>query len=160
MLESRGERGRLAPTAFLVAGILGLGSLAPVLRDSLVAARLGASNESDAYFLATYIMLMVVTILVADSFTPASVVSLSSARRGTRAGLRLHYALAGAAIVLVAVAALVALLADPLVIDLRIGPLAPIPLLLPDDDVAGTEQGQRSGEAITAGCDGFGDLIS
>ncbi len=115
MLASSGERGRLAPTAFLVAGLLGAGSLAPIIRDSLVAARLGASNESDAYFLATYIMLMVVTILVADSFTPASVVSLSSGRDANSGGLRLHHAFLVAAGGLAVVAGLVALLAGPMV---------------------------------------------
>lgn len=110
-------RSRLAPTAFLVAGLLGLGSLAPVVRDALVAARLGATNESDAYFLATYVMLMVVTILVADSLTPASVVSLSTVREGEPdpGGMRLGQALLLAALALSAVAALVALLAGPLV---------------------------------------------
>ncbi len=115
MPDSSAERGRLAPTAFLVAGILGLGSFAPILRDALVAARLGASNESDAYFLATYIMLMAVTVLVADSFTPASVVSLSTPHERGAGGLRLGYALLVAALILGSVAALVALLAGPLV---------------------------------------------
>ena len=115
MLGHSGERGRLAPTAFLVAGLLGLGSVAPVLRDALVAARLGASNDSDAYFLATYIMLMAVTVLVADSFTPASVVSLSSRHEDKRTGMRLFHAFLVAAVVLSLVAALVALAAEPMV---------------------------------------------
>jgi putative peptidoglycan lipid II flippase len=109
------QRNGLAPTAFFVAALLGLGSCAPILRDSLVAARLGATNESDAYFLATYIMLMVVTILVADSFTPATVVSLSQDPADDTGGLRLGHALLISAVALSAVAALVALLAEPMV---------------------------------------------
>ncbi|CAN5575091.1 hypothetical protein BH23CHL2_BH23CHL2_28830 [soil metagenome] len=115
MLQTDGGRGKLAPTAFLVAGLLGVGSLAPVVRDALVASRLGASNDSDAYFVATYVMLMIVTVLVADSLTPASVVSLSSRQDRSATGIRLGHALLVAVGVLTVVSGLIALLADPLI---------------------------------------------
>lgn len=114
-MSSQHRQIRLAPTALIITAALGIGSLIPVLRDALVAARLGASGASDAYFLSTYIMLMVVMILVADSTTQAAVVTLSTPEQERSDGWRLHRVVLGATLGLAMIATLVALLAEPLV---------------------------------------------
>ncbi len=116
MRDKVGDRTQLAPTALLVILVLGIGSLLPVLRDALVAARLGATDDSDAYFLSTYIILMVVTILVAESTVPATVVTLSTPSKcQAPAGHSLIRSLLFAGGILLGVALLVAALAVPIV---------------------------------------------
>lgn len=105
---------RLAPEALLITLTLGLGSLLPIVRDALVASRLGATVDSDAYFLGTYIVLLALIVLVAESTQPAAVVVLSTPD-GTAKGWSMPRALSVAALVLLGVTGLVALLARPLV---------------------------------------------
>lgn len=115
-LRGAGEGRTLAPTALLVAAALAFGSLVPIVRDALVAARFGASTAGDAYFLSTYVALMLVTILVAESATPATVVTLASHGKPASAGRGVPtaavFAAAGGALGVVAL--VVALLARPL----------------------------------------------
>ncbi|RIK35652.1 MAG: hypothetical protein DCC58_20255, partial [Chloroflexi bacterium] len=112
----RGEGQALAPTALLVAFVLATGSLAPILRDALVAARFGATTASDSYFLGAYVAVMLVTILVSESAAPAAVVSLSMQRRDTaeRQGWPLWLVLLGSGLGLTVVALALVFLADPL----------------------------------------------
>jgi putative peptidoglycan lipid II flippase len=107
---------KLTPTALLVTLALGVGSLLPILRDALVASRLGATAASDAYFLSTYVMLLVVTILVYESAVPATVVTLSTPEQG-RPGRRWSFgkALLVSGTMLAVLAAAIVLLARPLV---------------------------------------------
>ena len=113
------EGGALAPTALLVAAALAVGSFVPIVRDALVASRLGASAASDAYFLSTYIVIMLVTIFVSESSAPAAVVTLASHADApvAEAGVAWPYwrVLAVAGCGLAVLAALLALLARPLV---------------------------------------------
>jgi murein biosynthesis integral membrane protein MurJ len=120
----------------LVAAALAVGSFVPIVRDALVASRLGASAASDAYFLSTYIVIMLVTIFVSESAAPAAVVTLASRADApvVEAGAWPFWrALVVAGGGLAALAALLALLARPLV-----------DLLAPGFDQLGVDQTARA----------------
>lgn len=120
MVHGDAPQRSLAPATVVIALALGLGSLLPIVRDALVAARFGATTASDAYFLGTYVILLVLIVLVAESTQPAAVVVLSTPEEDA-AGRPLLHALALAALALLAVTVLVALLARPLVFILAPG---------------------------------------